>query len=95
MDLADFIVEPLVKTHKRAAFSCGNEQLDRYMHEKARQRHVAGGTRVYVMRHIPTDKVAGFYTLSATAVETTNLPADLTARLPHWDVQGAILIGQL
>ena len=95
MQIADFVVEPLAKKHKRAAFSCGNGQLDRYLHEMARQHHVAGSTRVYVMRHIPTDKVAGFYTLSATAVETTDLPPDLVARLPHWEVQGAILIGQL
>jgi len=95
VDIAEFIVEPLVKAHKRAAFSCGNPQLDQYMRELARQQHRGGGTRVYVMRHIPTDKVAGFYTLSATSVETASLPERLAKGLPRYDLQAAILIGQL
>ncbi len=95
MDIAEFIVEPLVKAHKRAAFSCGNPQLDGYMHKLARQQHQSGGTRVYIMRHIPTDKVAGFYTLSVTSVETVSLPEHLAKGLPRYDLQSAILIGQL
>jgi len=95
VDIAEFVIEPLVKAHKRVAFSCGNAQLDRYMRELARQRHAGGGTRVYIMRHVPTDNVAGFYTLSATSIETINLPQDLVKNLPRYPTQGAILIGQL
>lgn len=48
-----------------------------------------------MLRHRPTDRIAGYYTLSATSIETTDLPEDIARRLPRYRVQPAILLGRL
>ena len=90
-----FVIEPLVKAHKRAAFSCGNELLDRYIREQARREQERRVARVYVLRHIPTDQPAGYHTLSASAVETRALPPEIANRLPRYEAQPVILLGRL
>lgn len=90
-----FVVEPLAKAHKREAFSCGNESLNRYMRTQARQEQERRVARVFVLRHIPTGQIAGYYTLSASAVETQALPNDIARRLPRYEMQPVILLGRL
>jgi GNAT superfamily N-acetyltransferase len=90
-----FVIEPLVKTHRRAAFSCGNATLDRYIREQARREQERRVARVYILRHIPTDRIAGYHTLSASAVETQALPDEIARRLPRYDVQPVILLVRL
>ncbi|HVA89786.1 MAG TPA: GNAT family N-acetyltransferase [Chloroflexota bacterium] len=92
---SEFVVEPLVKAHGRAVFSCGNQSLDRYIREQARKEQERRVARVYVLRHIPTDRIAGYHTLSASAVETRSLPDDIANRLPRYEVQPVILLGRL
>jgi ribosomal protein S18 acetylase RimI-like enzyme len=92
---SDFIVELLAKAHERASFSCGNASLDRYFREQARREQERRVARVYVLRYVPTDRIAGYYTLSAFAVETRALPDDIARRLPRYDVPPVLLIGRL
>jgi len=89
------VVERLVRSHMRAAFSCGNEYLDRYIRTQARQDQEKRAVGVYVLRHTPTDRIAGYYTLTASSIETKDLPEDVARSLPRYEVQGAILIGHL
>jgi GNAT superfamily N-acetyltransferase len=94
--MTGFICEPLGKQHDRSRFRCGVVELDQWLQLRARQdleRHVAA---VYVL--VPVDdpvRVAGFYTLSATSIVLTDLPAKLIRKLPRYPIVPAILLGRL
>jgi hypothetical protein len=60
----NFEIELLAPYHDRAAFSCGNEQLDRYLYSTAtqdRKRNIAISDVVYDKDR---QKIIGYYTLS-------------------------------
>jgi GNAT superfamily N-acetyltransferase len=44
---------------------------------------------------LPDGAVGGYYTLSATALNVTEFPADITRRLPRYPLIPATLIGRL
>ena len=87
--------EPLGRHHDRAAFSCGNAILDRYLQRQARQdvdRRVAA---VFVLLDAETERIVGYYTLSAGAVEPSELPPEVTRRLPPYRALPVVLLGRL
>ncbi len=47
------------------------------------------------MTEIPTGAVAGYYTLAATNIRLSELPAAVTARLPRYPTIPAALLGRL
>ena len=59
------VIEPLVKRHDRAAFSCGIPALDHYLARRAGQDVRRRIARVFVCTAGGADAVLGFYTLSA------------------------------
>ena len=94
-DCYDLIIEPLNTTHDRPGFFCGVEILDRYLQKQAKQdikRHIS---RVFVAveKDCPA-KVVGYYTLSSLSIELTQLPENLSRKLPKHPVP-AVLIGRL
>lgn len=96
VDEPQFILELLSDEHDRTTFSCGNAALDRYFRQHAGQEQRRGVATVYVALDTTRgNAVAGFYTLSATAVATTTLPPDITRRLPRYDTLPAVLLGRL
>ncbi len=92
-----FRFEPLDrKKHDRAAFSCEQESLDRYLKERAVQEIKKRVAAVYVLT--PDGKtIAGYYTLSQYAIESGALPAALVQQLhlPRYDKLPATLLGRL
>ena len=90
-----FVFEQLGKQHNRAAFCCGTEQLDHYFHQQAGQDHRRKVAIVYVLHDTASQLVAGFYTLSASYVRLSDLPAAERKRLPHYPELPATLIGRL
>ncbi len=50
---------------------------------------------VFVLHDVSESKVAGFYTLSATAIRLSELPDDLVRRLPRYPNLPAVLLGRL
>ena len=44
---------------------------------------------------LPDGAIAGYYTLSATGVKLTELPADVTRKLPKYPLIPATLLGRL
>jgi GNAT superfamily N-acetyltransferase len=87
-------VEPLGAPHDRASFSCGVEPLDRYFHGQASQdarKHIAAP---FVLV-LPDGKIAGYYTLSSTAIQAPDLPPDISRKLPRYPLIPAILLGRL
>jgi GNAT superfamily N-acetyltransferase len=89
--------EPLdKKQHDRAAFSCEQESLDRYLKEHATQEIKKRVAAVYVLT--PDGKtIAGYYTLSQYAIEAGELPPELIQQihLPRYDKLSATLLGRL
>lgn len=87
-------IEPLGTLHDRGVFSCGIEALDRYFQKFAGQdvkRRVAA-TFVLIIGH---HEVAGYYTLSSTAIPLEDLPAALARKLPKYKYVPATLLGRL
>jgi GNAT superfamily N-acetyltransferase len=90
-----FRIEPLSPSHNRAAFACGNEALDRYLHAQAGQDVLRKIAAVFVLNDTEANVVAGYYTLSATAIAPTDLPAEMTKKLPRYPALPAVLLGRL
>jgi GNAT superfamily N-acetyltransferase len=90
----DFRVEPLAKTHDRAAFSCGIAALDNYLKRQASQ-DVAKRVAVCFVLTPDGMTVAGFYTLSQYSVDLATLPEAISAKLPKYPEVPATLLGRL
>ena len=87
-------IEPLGPEHDRSGFSCGKEPLDRYFQRQITQdarRHLA---TPFVMI-MPEEAIAGFYTLSSTALRLREVPEGIAKRLPRYPLIPATLIGRL
>ena len=88
-------IEALTKRHDRAGFACGASALDRYLQQQARQdaeKHVAAP---FVLVDPPGAEVLGYYTLSASIVDVTDIAADLAKKLPRYPQLPVTLIGRL
>lgn len=90
-----FRLEPLNDGHDRSTFRCGEEALDRYFLTQVTQdvRRRVGNCFVALERE--SGAVAAYYTLSATSLPLSDLPADETKRLPRYPVVPAVRIGRL
>ncbi len=91
----DPIIEPLGKSHDRAALSCGTEQLDRYIRQQAAQderNHVAA---VFVLASPGSTSIIGYYTLSAFTVLLRDIPENQRKHLPRYPQVRAVLLERL
>jgi GNAT superfamily N-acetyltransferase len=87
-------IELLSQSHDRAAFSSGNDDLDRYLRERAGQDQRRRLSAVFVLHDVTNNSVAGYYTLSACQIESGSLPNELAKRLPRRSLP-TTLIGRL
>lgn len=84
---------PIEPTDGTTDFDSGEESLDRYLAERALTNHLADLGRCYVCIDGDTDKVLGYYTLSAIAVEHADLPGKVRRNAPN--PVPAVLMGRL
>ncbi len=92
-----FRFEPLDKAkHDRAAFSCGNNELDTYLKQQARKDVEKRVAAVFVATN-DGKTIAGYYTLSQYAVDAGVLPPEVLGKLrvPKYPVLPVTLIGRL
>jgi GNAT superfamily N-acetyltransferase len=92
--LDDARVEILGPHHDRSTFTSGAEPLDRYFRAQAGQEARKNIAAPFVLM-LADGSIAGYYTLSATAVKLTELPAKIARRLPRYPLVPAILLGRL
>ena len=88
-------VVPLGKGHYRSAFDCGNDDLNRFLKQQARQdaeKHVAVP---FVLLEPGSRAVRGFYTLSASIIPLDELPPDMMKKLPRYGQLPVTLLGRL
>ena len=76
-----FVIEPLGKHHNRAAFTCGQPDLDDWFRRRAGQDGRRNVARVFVAVE-ETLGVIGFYSLSAFTLSLTGLPDGDRAQAP-------------
>jgi predicted N-acetyltransferase YhbS len=89
-----FTIKPLGEKHHRAAFSCGVEALDSYLHKRAGQDARKHAPPPFVAT---TDgqTIAGHYTLSQFAIGLDAIPEEVAKRLPKYPMVAATLLGRL
>jgi hypothetical protein len=87
----------VLNAQDRAAFSCGVEALDRYLKEQASQDLRKRAAAVFVMTVTGTNRIAGFYTLSACSIDANDLSSGLVKQLkfPRYPNLPATLVGRL
>jgi predicted GNAT family N-acyltransferase len=91
----DFSIELLASHHDRAAFSCGNDRLDRYLHSVANQDKKKNIAIPYVIFDNDRQTIIGYYTLSMSGIDLTQLPEQIAKKLPKYPIVGVTLIGRL
>jgi GNAT superfamily N-acetyltransferase len=87
-------VEPLVSSHDRSEFESGVEPLDRYFRTQAGQDARKNMAAPFVLV-LPDETIAGYYTLSSTSVQLSELPAQIVRKLPRYPLVPATLLGRL
>ena len=83
--------EPLGQRHDISQFDSGVPGLDAWLRSKARLNQAKGGARSYVV--CDGDRVIGFYSLAASAVERRRLSSRVGRNMP--EPVPVILLGQL
>lgn len=89
-----FTYELLTKKHHKADFDCGVPALNTYLHRYAGQDSRERFTKCYVAA-TDNHSVAGFYTLSSSAIDVSLLSETITQKLPRYPSVPAALLGRL
>lgn len=92
-----FIIEPLEPTkHRREEFDCGVPALNDFLKNRARKEMAGGLSACFVIvPEADAGCIAGFYTLSAAMIVRTDLPENLTRKLPRYPEMPATLLCRL
>lgn len=93
--LAPEYIVPLEKGHERSVFDCGNDELNRYLKQQARQDAEKYVAAPFVLIESSVPIVRGYYTLSSSRIPLDELPADLARKLPRYDNLPVTLLGRL
>ena len=83
--------EPIDERHDVSRFESGAASLDAWLRRKARLNEAKGGARTYVV--CEGDRVIGFYSLAASAVERRRVSSRVGRSMP--EPVPVILLGQL
>lgn len=89
-----FRVEPL-GTRARDGFCCGVQALDRYFQRQVSQDIRRRLTACYVILPGDSERIGGFYTLSACHLALPDLPDEISRKLPPYPAVPAVRIGRL
>lgn len=91
-----YAIKPLQPTHDRASFSCGQVTLDTYLRQQAGQDIRRRANAVFVITSVTVpDRILGYYTLCATALQRGEIPDAALRHLPRYPLVAATLIGRL
>jgi len=85
-----------VTKHRRQDFLCKSPELTDFLRKRARKEMRSKTSVCFVMapREDP-GRIAGFYTLSSTSLALSELPEEITRKLPRYPFVPATLIGRL
>jgi len=91
--LEPFSPEPGI--HDRSRFDCGDDALNNYLKTQAGQDMRRGFAQVIVGIVPGDDQITGYYTLSATSVNLTDVDEAWRSKLPRYGQVSAVLLGRL
>ncbi len=91
---APYRIERLAKQNRKT-FDCGVDRLNRYLKQQASQDERRNVAACYLLIEQATDRVAGFYTLSAGSVLLADLPPEKAKKLPRYPTVPVGRIGRL
>ncbi len=88
------LIEPLTREHNRKIFDCGDEEVTRFLREKALQDQERDLSRTMVLAGLSDEpkRIAGYHTLVMMQVRQEEIPHDkpkITRGIP------VILLGQI
>jgi ribosomal protein S18 acetylase RimI-like enzyme len=90
-----FRVEPLGEAHERNSFACGQPPLDTYFKTQATQDIRRRVATCFVAVEQATGNIAAYYTLASAGIPITELPPEITKKLPRYPSIPAVRIGRL
>lgn len=90
-----FRIEPLSSEHRRSAFDCGSQPLNDYWARQVGQDVRRRITTCFVAIEAATERVAGYYTLSAGGLSLAELPESIANKLPRYPTVPIVRIGRL
>jgi predicted GNAT family N-acyltransferase len=94
-DKSKYNIEPL-GDHDRAAFSCGDASLDRYIREQASQDVKRGLASVFVITAKDDPKqILAYYTLSRRELKLDQLPEEIAKKADKYGHVGVTLLGRM
>lgn len=83
------------KLHNRNQFDCGNESLNKYLKQTAKQHDDVDLSRSFVLTDPQDDaRIVGFYSISVCHIKWDDLPEKDQKKYPRHGISGA-LIGRL
>jgi predicted GNAT family N-acyltransferase len=94
-DKSKYSIEPL-GDHDRAAFSCGDASLDRYIREQASQDVKRGLASVFVITAKNDPKqILAYYALSSRELKLDQLPEEIAKKAGKYGHVGVTLLGRM
>jgi predicted GNAT family N-acyltransferase len=94
-DKNKYNIEPL-RDHDRAAFSCGNLFLDRYLREQASQDVKRGLASVFIVTAKDDPKtILAYYTLSSRELKLEQLLPEIAKKAGKYRRVGVTLLGRM
>jgi GNAT superfamily N-acetyltransferase len=91
----DLAITRLGKQHDRESFDCGEPSLNQFLHRYANQDIRRRVNRVFVASPpVETQRVIGYYSLSAGSLAAADLPEKIRRGLPKYPVP-VVLLGRL
>ncbi len=86
MTLRSWREEPIEKRHDRAAFDCGDADLNTFLVRHARQSHEKDGAKTFLAIDDENDKILGFYSLSPASIAYERTPVVVKKGLARYEV---------
>lgn len=83
--------EPLALQHDTAAFSCGEESLDRWLKQRALKNQSSGASRTFVV--CDAQRVLAYYALASSAVAVESATGRVRRNMP--DPIPVVVLGRL
>ncbi len=84
-----------ISKHDRSSFKCGVSELDLFFQERARKESELNLSKTFVLTaEEVSNGILGYYTISPKHINTTDLPSELTKRLPKYNELGVTLLGR-
>lgn len=91
-----YLIEAFDPTrHDRSAFACGKTRIDNFLLRTAKKHQRGDFTRVWVATEHAHNRVLGFYSLNAHALEASELPSRWVKHAPLHGGVGAVYLSMI